>query len=141
MSVGSCFNGAWDKSVVQSGTKNENILNSELAEELHKPIIKKFKKRKVHSSFIGNIWGVDIADMQLIGKFKKGIRFLPSIIDIFHKYAWVISLEDKRGIKLVILQKNFKESNRKPNKWVDKGSEFYNRSMKSLLQNNNIERS
>ena len=107
MSVGSCFNGAWDKSAVQSGIKNENILNNELAEELHKPIIKKFKKRKVHSSFIGNIWGVDIADMQLIGKFKKGIRFLPSIIDIFRKYAWVIPLKDKRGIKISNPSKKF----------------------------------
>ena len=49
-----------------SGIKNENILNKELAEELHKPIIRKFKKRKVHSTFIDNIWCADLADMQLI---------------------------------------------------------------------------
>ena len=49
--------------------------NKELAEELHKPIIRNFKKRKVQPSFIGNIWGVDLADMQLISKFNKGIHF------------------------------------------------------------------
>ena len=49
--------------------------NKELAEELHKTIIKKFKKRKLHSSFINNIWGADLADMQLISKFNKGIHF------------------------------------------------------------------
>ena len=49
-----------------SGIKNENILNKELAEELLKPIIRKFKKRKVHSTFIDNIWCADLADMQLI---------------------------------------------------------------------------
>ena len=51
------------------------------------------------------------------------------------------SLKDKKGITIINdLQENLKESNRKPNKiWVDKRSEFCNRSMKSFLQNNNIE--
>ena len=56
----------FDRKVSGSGVKNDNISNKELAEELHKPIIKKFKKRKVESSFIDNIWGADLADTQLI---------------------------------------------------------------------------
>ena len=48
---------------------NNLLVNSQLAEELHKPIIKNFKRRKVHSSFKDNIWGVDLADMQLISKY------------------------------------------------------------------------
>ena len=76
--------------------KNENVSNKKLAEELHKPITRKFKKRKVHSSFIDNIWGDDLADMQLISKFNKGIRFLLCVIDIFSKYAWIIPLKDKK---------------------------------------------
>ena len=48
--------------------KNENISNKGLAEELHKPVIRNFNKRKVHSP--------DLADMQLISKFNKGSRFL-----------------------------------------------------------------
>ena len=70
--------------------KNETIFNKNLAEELHKPIIRKFYKRKVHSPFIDNIWGADLADMQLISKFNKGFRFLLCVIDIYSKYAWVI---------------------------------------------------
>ena len=66
----------FDKKTSGSGTKNESISNKELAAELHKPIIRKFNKRKVHSSFIDNIRGADLTDMQLISKFKKGIRFL-----------------------------------------------------------------
>ena len=50
--------------------------NEQLANELHKPIIRKFKKRKVYSTFKDNIWGVDLADMQLLSKHNKGIRFL-----------------------------------------------------------------
>ena len=69
----------------------------QLADELHKPIIRKFGKRKVYSSFRDNIWGVDLADMQLLSKFNKGFRFLLCVIDIYSKY--VIPLEDKKGIK------------------------------------------
>ena len=74
--------------------------------------------------------------MQLIKKFNKGFRFLLCVIDIYSKYAWVIPLKDKKGIKITnAFQTVLKESNRKSNKiWVDKGSEFYNRSMKSWLK-------
>ena len=71
--------------------------------------------------------------MQLIKHFNIGFRFLLCVIDIYSKYAWVFSLNDKKVTRTTnAFQKMFKESNRKPNKiWVDKGSEFYNRSMKS----------
>ena len=118
-----------------------NKENIQLADELHKPIIRKFKKRKVYSSFRDNIWGADLADMQLISKFNKGFRFLLCAIDIFSKYAWVVPSKDKKGVSIVnAFQKILKESNRKPNKiWVDKGSEFYNNSFKKWLRDNNIE--
>ena len=56
--------------------------NEQLAEELHKLIIKKFRKRKVYSAFKDNIWRADLADMQLISKFYKGFRLLLCVIDI-----------------------------------------------------------
>ena len=78
----------------------------------------------------------DLADMQLISKFTKGVRFLLCVIDIYSKYAWIIPLKDKKGTTITNAFQNFlDESNRKLNKiWVDKGSEFYNRSMKSWLE-------
>ena len=79
--------------------KNENIPNKELAEELPKPIIGKFNKRKAHSQFIDNIWVADLADMQLINKFNKGFRLLLCVVNICSEYAWVIPLKDKKGIK------------------------------------------
>ena len=88
-----------------SGAKHVNIKltpqNQELAEELHKPIIRKFEKRKVHAAFKDNIWGADLADMQLLNKYNKGIRFLLCVIDIFSKYAWVVPLKDKKGVSIV----------------------------------------
>ena len=98
----------------------------QLGKELLKPIIRKLKKRTVYVRFKNNIWGVDLADMQLISKFNKGFRFLLCAIDIFSKYAWVAPLKDKKGLCIVdAFQKILSKSGRKPNKiWVDKGSEF-----------------
>ena len=114
--------------------------NKQLANELHKPIIKNFKKRRVYSTFKDNNWGVDLADMQLLSKYNKGIRFLLCAIDIFSKYAWVVPLKDIKGISIVkAFQIMLKQSNRKSNKiWVDKGSEFYNASFKIWLRDNDI---
>ena len=131
----------FDKKTVGAAIKNEITSNKELAEELHKAIIRKFKKRKVYSSFIDNIWGADLADIQLVRKLNKGISSLLCIIDIFSKYAWVIPLKDKKAITVTnAFPKILDESNRKPTRiWLDKGSQFYNRSMKSWLEKNDIE--
>ena len=79
--------------------------------------------------------------MQLISKFNKGFKFLLCFVDIYSKYAWVAPLKDKKGVSIVnAFQSILKKSNRKPNKiCVDKGGEFYKRSMKSWLEKNDIE--
>ena len=120
-----------DKKSKGSGLKENQgnfLQNSQLTDELHKPIIRKVKKRKVYSSFKDNILGVDLAVMQLVSKFNKGFRFLLCVIDLFSKYVWVVPLKDKKGASIVnAFQSILKKSNRKPNKiWVDQGSEFYN---------------
>ena len=78
--------------------------------------------------------------MQFISKFNKGFRFLLCVIDIYSKYAWVIPFKNKKVITITnAFQNILNESKRKPNKiWVDKCSEFYNRSMKSWLEKNAI---
>ena len=77
----------FDKKSKGAGIKNEIKENQQLANELHKPVIRKFKKRKVYSFFKDNIWGVNLADIQLISKYNKGIRYLLCVIDLFSKYA------------------------------------------------------
>ena len=71
-----------------------DLATHQLGKELLKPIIRKLKKRTVYVRFKNNIWGVDLADMQLISKFNKGFRFLLCAIDIFSKYAWVAPLSN-----------------------------------------------
>ena len=79
--------------------------------------------------------------MQLISKFNKGFKFLLCVIDIYRKYGWVVYLKEKKGVSIVnAFESNLNKSNSKPSKiWVDKGGEFYNRSMKSWLEKNDIE--
>ena len=78
----------FDKKSEESGVNTKlTPQNRQLSEELHKPIIKNFEKRKVHAAFKDNIWGADLADMQLLSRYNIGIRFLLCVIDIFSKYA------------------------------------------------------
>ena len=128
---------------IGSGTERINKVKpsfSILADELHKPVIKKFEKRKVYSQFKDNIWGVDLADMQSLSRKNKGIKYLLCAIDLYSKYAFVVPLKDKKGISIVNgFNKIIKQSGRKPNKiWVDQGSEFYNQNFKKWLSDNDI---
>ena len=114
--------------------------SSILADELHKPVIRKFIKRKAYSQFKDNIWGVDLADMQSLSRKNKGVKYLLCAIDLYSKYAFVIQLENKKGISNTNgFNKIIKQSNRKPNKiWVDQGGEFYNNVFKKWLSDNDI---
>ena len=100
------------------------------------------KKRKVYSSFKDNIWGADLADMQLISKYSKEIRYLICTIDLFSKYAWIFPLKDKKVVSIVnAFQKIIDNSKRKPNKiQADQGSEFYNSQFKEVLKENHMEK-
>ena len=129
----------FDRKFTGSGIKS--MPNQQLVNELHKPIIRKFKRRRVYSSFKNNIWGIDLADMQLISKYNKGIRYLLCVIDLFSKYARVLLLNDKKGITIFNAFQNILDSSkRKPSKiWVDQGSEFYNSFFKKWLKDKYIE--
>ena len=119
----------FDKKTKGSGATLENKSipqNEQLAQELHKAFIKRFKRRDVYAAFKDNIWAANLADMQLISKFNKIIRFLLCVINIYSKYAWDVPLKDKKGISIVnAFQSILKKSNRKSSKIrVHKGSEF-----------------
>ena len=130
----------FDKKWKGSGVNIWLEFNEQSAKELHKQIIRKVKKRNVYSGFKDNILRADLADMQLINKFSKGFRFLLCVIDVFSKYAWIVSIKDKKGVSIVnAFQMILDKSECKPNKiWVDKGSECYNSSFKRWLKDNDI---
>ena len=114
----------FDKKSKGSGIKS--MPNQQLANELRNPIIKKNRKRRVYSSFKDNIWGVDLADIQLISQCNKRIRHLLWAINLVSKYAWVVPLKDKKGITIFNTFQNISDSwKRKPSKiWADQDSGF-----------------
>ena len=135
--TGSMVYKLFDKKSSGSGVDAEP--NYQLANELHKQIIRKFKKRKVYSSFRDNIWGVDLADMQSLSKYNRRIKYLLRAIDIFSKCAWVVPLKNKRGISIVNAFQKIVSKGRKLNKiWVNQGGEFYNNLLKIFLKIDNI---
>ena len=118
----------------------KSMSNKQFLDGLDKLIIRKFKRRRVYLLFKDNIWGIDLADMQLISKCNKEIRYLLCVIGLFSKYAWVVPLKDKKVITIVnAFQNILHSSKRKPTKiCADQGSEIYNSSFKKLLEDNDI---
>ena len=107
---------------------------SALAEELHKPVKRKFKKRRVMVNGIDKIWAADLADMKAFEDYNDGYTFLLLVIDIFSKYGWIVPLKNKKGKTVAEALKNIFEE-RKPEKlWTDKGTEFYNKDVKKLIE-------
>ena len=84
--------------------KSETVQNKELAEELHKPLVRNFENRKIYSSFKDNICFDDLAHMQLMSKFNKGFRFSLCVIEICSKYVWVVLLKIKKSITTTLLR-------------------------------------
>ena len=83
---------------IKQNHHSSDLATHQLPEELHKPIIRKLRKKPVYSRSIDHILGADLADMQLISEFHKGFRFSLCVIDIFSKYSWVVPLRDKKSV-------------------------------------------
>ena len=136
--LASMVHNIFDKKSSGSGFNAEP--SYQLENKLHKQIIRRFKKRKVYSSFRENYWGVNLADMQSLSKYNKGIKYLLCAIDLCSKYAWVVPLKDKKGISIVNAFQKIISERRKPNKiWVDQSGEFYNNIFERFLKINNIQ--
>ena len=122
----------FDKKSTGSGIKS--MWNQQFSDELDKPIIRKCKRRTIYSSFNDNIRGADLADMQLISKCNKGIRYLLYVFDIFITYAWVVPLKDKKGITIFnVFQSILESSKTKAIKiWIDQGSDVFNKQWKRI---------
>ena len=117
------------------GVENHNKI---LSEELHKSKRKNYPRRKIIVNHIDEIFAADLVEMQKFAKLNKGYRYLLTCIDIFSKFSWVIPLKDKKGITIKnALQKIFKQRKCKF-LWTDRGTEFYNKQVQDLLDENNI---
>ena len=111
----------------------------QLAEELHKPIIRKFIKRKVFVKGVDEIWAADLVEMGRFSDWNKGIKYLLMVIDVFSKFGWIEPLQNKKGETVAAAFEKIFKSGRQPRLlWTDKGKEFYNKNVNQLLSRNNI---
>ena len=78
-------------------------VNEQLAEELHEPVIKKFKRRKVYARLKDNIWAADLAEMGSLSSNNENVKYLLCVIDIFTKYVWVKPLKEKNSKQFLML--------------------------------------
>jgi hypothetical protein len=106
-----------------------------LANELHKPVRRHFRKRRVMIRGIDAVWAVDLIDRQHYAKDNDNYRLILAVIDIFSKFGWMRALKHKTGVEVVhVLRDIITSSGRKPSHvWCDKGTEFYNKHVKKLV--------
>lgn len=120
--------------------KVKNWLTYQDAYTLHKPVRKKFTRRRVLVGGIDDQWQCDLVDLTSISHLNDQYKFLLTCIDVLSKYAWVVPIKNKSADSLVsAMKKIFTESSRKPNKIQgDKGREFLNRKFLTFLKENNV---
>lgn len=111
-----------------------------IAAELHKPVIRKFPRRKVVVMYPNETWAADLVDMSAVASENKGFKYMLNVIDIYSRYAWIEPMKNKsaddtlNAIKAIV-----KKANATPvNLWVDEGKEFYNTKVKAYCKQNNI---
>ena len=116
------------------------VMSEELADELHKPIRKKFARRRVISNHVDDIWAADLVDMQYYSRSNKGYKYILMIIDVFSKYGWAEPLKNKKGVEIVGAFTKIWNSGQTPPKrlWTDKGREFMNKEFKNLLEEKKV---
>ena len=106
-------------------------VNEELAQELKKPVTKKFKRMKLCARFKHNISAVYLPEIWLLSSKNLGVKYLLCVIDVSTKYAQVKPSKDEK-VKTVLhgFIEILDESKRNPKKfWGDQGTEFYNNIM------------
>lgn len=112
--------------------------NLHLAQELHKPVTRKFKRRRVFVFNINDIWSADLKDMQSLAKHNNGYKYLLNVIDLFSKYAYSIPLKTKTSKEIIEAFEKLFDSKHPNRLWTDQGSEFINNNFKKFLADRNI---
>ena len=113
-----------------------------LATEVFSPQITKFRRERIKPLYKDETWSADLIDKSSLSKHNNKYKFMLIVIDIFTKYSWAIPLKNKSGSSItngfkIVLREHPQcgsESKIPEELWVDRGSEFYNKTFKSLLE-------
>lgn len=110
------------------------------ADEIHRRVVRKFKRAQVITNGIDDVWAADLVDMNQLSEHNDNWKYILTIIDCFSRFAWAVPLKDKMGSTILkAFQKISVDSGRKPKRlWVDQGKEFINKEMKKWLTTKGI---
>lgn len=115
------------------------MIKRTIANELHAPARRNFRRRKVIMRGIDETWQADLVDMKKYSKLNRGYKYLLNVIDNVSKFAWSIPLKNKSSLELEKAFKELFKQGRVPkNLHVDQGTEFYNHRVKNLLKSHNV---
>ena len=115
--------------------KNNNLkFTNELAEELYKPVTRKFQRRRVNVNSIDKIWAADLIDMQAFSKDNNILKYVVTVIDIFSIFVWIVPLKRKTGQEVASAFSRILKERRTNKTWVDRGREFYNKDVQKLVE-------
>jgi hypothetical protein len=135
------FGGVQSLCRVRSNKKQQEIkrwMMSQEAYTLHKPVRRKYKRRKTFASGIDDLWQADLVDLSNIANYNDGNRFLLTCIDVFSKYAWAVALKNKKATTICDAFSHI-IGDRLPNfLQTDKGTEFVNETFQKLLRERGI---
>lgn len=110
-----------------------------MANELHKPVRKKFLKRFVFVRNVDDIWGADLIELQTLAKKNSGFRYVLMVIDVFSKYGWAVPLKTKTGREVANALQSIFGKNKPKKLWVDRGREFFNKDVTAVLKKYDID--
>lgn len=113
-----------------------STIKRHIVEELHKPVRKNFRRRKTVIKGYGDLWQMDLAEMQPYANENKGYRYILIVIDCYSKYVWARPLKNKTGVEVTKAMRSIlQESIYSPkNIQSDQGTEFYNRNFSTLMK-------
>ena len=111
---------------------------TQLANELHKPVRRRFGKRTVFAKQVDDIWTADLVDMSPFFRSNMGYKYLLTVIDVYSKYGWVMLLKTKTGKEVAQAFRKLFLAGHPSRLWTDKGTEFYNQQLKSVLEAINV---
>ena len=111
---------------------------NQLANELHKPVRRRFGKSTVFAKQVDDIWTVDLVDMSPFSRSNQGYKYLLTVINVFSKYGWIVPLKPKTGKEVAQAFRKLFLAGHPSRLWTDKGTEFYNRQLKAVQTAKNL---
>ena len=105
---------------------------------IHKPVRRKFLRRKTYSKGIGDLFQADLADMQNLSKFNDGMRYILTCIDVFTKVAYAVAIKDKRGPTVADAFETIFEQTVPAMLQTDRGTEFLAAPVQAVFKKYNI---